>query len=164
MNEKELIDLIFMLRSDIWENWGYFITVNLAIIGWLLHRHGLFGVWEKAIAFVGYTLFLATMLIGMSKAYSELDSIADDFAYFYIETKQYKIAEDGITEYFISKSPGYCDDYKKESKNTNLKCSSYSSNFYTFVIPGMLGGGLVILILFLFEKIWLKSRAKTKQT
>ncbi|MCG8046084.1 MAG: hypothetical protein N0E48_10565 [Candidatus Thiodiazotropha endolucinida] len=88
MNEKELIDLIFMLRSDIWENWGYFITVNLAIIGWLLHRHGLFGVWEKAIAFVGYTLFLATMLIGMSKAYSELDSIADDFAYFYIETKR----------------------------------------------------------------------------
>lgn len=39
----------FFLGDSVWKNWGFIITVNVAVVGWLLQRHGLYSLSEKII-------------------------------------------------------------------------------------------------------------------
>jgi hypothetical protein len=55
MTEKSILDLILALEGGVWKNWGFIITVNLAVLGWLVQRHGLFSTYEKIISAVAYT-------------------------------------------------------------------------------------------------------------
>ena len=160
MGEKDLIDLIFSLRDDIWQNWGFLITVNLAVWGWLLKRHGLFSQSEKCIATIGYTVFVCLLLYGFDKVYMELDAAANELAYKYSSDNSKTVTESGIIEKLVSNSPKYCEAIKR--KNTFLICGKYSSHFW-FVLYGVLAGWLFTIVLFWYDAMWIKSRQSSSQ-
>lgn len=175
MSEKEALELIFTLREDIWKNWGYLITFNIAMWGWLIHRHGLYGISEKLVATTGYTFFVLMLVSGLHKSYIELDYAANELAYNYsknielINTKTTNIQDNditkkmkafvsgGIVEYFLSKSPRYCSEIPK----IQFDCNKYSNNF-KFPLKGLFIAWLFSLVLFWMDAFWLKARIISK--
>ncbi len=161
MEEKDVVALIFTLRGDVWTNWGFLITVNVATWGWVIQRHGLYSIPEKAIATVGYTLFVFIIIHGMDKAYGELDKAANELAYRYVvnsekpNTSKIDIVPQGINQLFVEKSPKYCSDIKIEG--LALSCNKYSDNFVG-AFWGILFGWLFTMALFWFDSFWKKVR------
>ncbi|MBK5275807.1 MAG: hypothetical protein JJE30_12235 [Desulfuromonadales bacterium] len=160
MNEEEIVKLIFSLRDDVWKNWGYIVTFNTALLGWLIQRHGLYSISEKIIASLGYSAFITLMLLGMNKSYCELDSAVNELAYYYSNSSLNapKVAvQGGVIEEFIHKSPAYCS--KLQSPSKTMKCTKYSDN-YSFAVWGIIIGWLFCMALFWLEFIWKSIREK----
>lgn len=159
MEQKEILDLVFSLRADVWQNWGILTSANAIVWGWVIQRHGLYTFIEKLVATLGYSFLIGVILIGMNKSYIELDATADELAHQALNTpanKRSQIAPNGIIEYFISKSPTYCIQFKA-SFASSINCSRYSEH-YTFGIVIMLFCWLITIILFWYERMWLKAR------
>ena len=161
MNEKEILDVIFFLGDSVWKNWGFIITVNIAVIGWLLQRHGLYSLSEKIIATLGYTVFSFMMLGGMINAYGKLDVAANELAYRYLKIDKTKYSPEGIVEYYVSKSQKYCADAKKNHPDIK-ECNKYSDNLLMTYIS-LFTSWIFIIPLFWSEKIWLKARKNSKK-
>ena len=154
----EVLALISHIESSVWNLLTITITVNLAIVGWLIHRHGLYGVKEKVIAFVGYTGFLCSIVFGIQNAYSKLDLAANDLAHIYIENQnntKRTIANSGLFASYISRSPSHCGELKESLEFE--ECSKYS-NYMNINLIFIFVGWLFISVLFLYDGLWKKGR------
>ena len=162
MTEKDILDLIFALEGGVWRNWGFIITVNLAVLGWLVQRHGLYSGLEKTISTAAYTAFVIFMALGMENAYLKLDAATNELASRYIQPteKLARISPNGIIQFYVSKSPKFCNELKKKYADIH-ECKKFSRNL---VLPysSLAGSWLLFVILFFIEQIWIKSRDKSE--
>ncbi len=145
---------IITLGDDVWKNWGILTTINLAVIGWLIHRHGLYGLQEKWVASVANTVFVVLIHAGMHNAYDKLDSAANELAYHYLSSNK-SFAEGGIIERYIKMSPRYCRSFPQIDE-----CAAYSSHF-SFAMLFIWLSWLVNMVLFWRESFWKGSRGAT---
>ena len=186
MEPKDILSLIFTLREDVWKQWGYVITVNLAMWGWLIQRHGLYSKFEKIVATVGYTIFIIIILQGMNKAYHELDLAANELHFVQQQEGEAKreIAPNGITSYFVYKSPTFAAAYKltpdskksspapipsfwqrifsKSAQEDPPEPKPYSENLKT-AFWSIFVGWLFSMILFWVSGFWNKARSACKE-
>lgn len=157
MNENDALALIMSLREDVWKNWGFLITFNTALWGWLIKRNGLHGINEKILATIGCTAFSAFILVGMCKIYTELDAATNELAYAY--TANVKIPKtatpDGMVDLLIHKSPIYCSQLHGNAGKS--KCGKYSDAL-NFTLTGILLGLIVSLSLCWMDSFWRKAR------
>lgn len=131
MNYKDLIDIILVLRDDVLFLWGWLITLNTALLGWLIQRRGLYGRGEKVIATVGYSIFVFMICTAMYKAYGYLDMAANELYNFHLTQgtddaapDMYIPADKGIIESYIKRAPAYCTQIESS------ECKLFSSNFH----------------------------------
>ncbi len=163
MSDKELLDIIFLLGEGVWKNWGFIITVNLAVVGWLLQRHGLYSFHEKVISTLGYTAFAGIMAFGMNSSYEKLDAAANELAFQHTvitENDKYKYSPNGIVKYYISLSPKYCADAAKKHPDIE-ECKVYSENVWVAYIA-LIINWLFLIPLFWYERVWIKARVKAE--
>lgn len=85
MTEKDIIDIIFKLRSDVWEIWGFSSVIGVAAIGWLISTKGLKTRAQKLLASLLYTSFYLTMVGSFYKSYRELEMAISDLGQFAIK-------------------------------------------------------------------------------
>jgi len=159
MEAKDALSLVLILSDDVWKNWSYLITLNVAVLGWLLQRHGLYSLREKIISTMGYTGFVFVILFGMSTAYNKLDLASNELAYIY-KTHEKKPVVGGLAENYVLKSPKYCVDVLGERKD--VECGKYSDNLDLSVFFIFLGW-LFNTVLFWYQGFWLAIRVDEKQ-
>ena len=128
LETKDAVSLIITLGDDVWKVWGYLVTVNIALLGWLIQRHGLRNIVEKVVATISYSVFVVVIIQALDTAYDKLDKAANELAYPYVsKTKDIsKVAPGGIVAEFLGKSPLYCAELPE--KLTGGKCQKYSEN------------------------------------
>ncbi len=78
MDEKALVEIIFKLRSDVWEIWGFSSVISVTAIGWLISTKGLKTKGQKLLASLLYSSFYITMIGSFLKAYCELEMAVSD--------------------------------------------------------------------------------------
>ena len=160
MSSKDIIDIIFEYRSDIWQHWMILVTLNIAMWGWLLQRNGLYGVAEKLVSTVGYSAFVLIIISGMNTSYKILD-LATNELFALHEENEIKISAKGIINHLITKSPEFCE--KKVAKtNKKTNCSPYSQNLNIALIF-ILTGWIFSMILFWYKGFW-ESVLRAKKT
>ena len=147
----DYLQTIIGIGDDVWKNWGLLTTINLAIIGWLMSRHGLYNRQEKIIATVVNVVFILIIQRGMIGAYEKLDMASNDLAYHYL-IENMAVPKGGIVENFISKSPKYCQCFPSIEK-----CKKYSSVLPVTLLFVWLSFA-ANLGLFWSEKFWAGSR------
>lgn len=159
MDAKDSLSLIITIGDDVWKNYGYFVTLNIAILGWLIQRHGLYNIREKILATLGYSGFIAVLLMGMDTAYEKLDLAANELAYKYIIPAKTPVKE-GIIENYIKKSPKYCDKVYPDNISS---CGEYYDNFY-FSAWVISLGWIFNIFLFWYQGLWLAIRDNQRET
>lgn len=125
---------------------GALTTINLAVIGWLIHRHGLYGLQEKWVASVANMVFVVLTHARMQNTYDKLDSAANEFAYHYISCNK-SFAEGGIIGSYIKMSPRYCRNFHQMDEY-----AVYSSHF-RFAMLFIRLSWLVNMVLFWRESL-----------
>ena len=152
--------LISVIEGSVWNLLTITVTVNVAVLGWLIQRHGLHGFREKSIASIGYTGFVLSIVFGIQNAYSKLDMAANDLAFIYIEkdsSTNQGISNSGLVSSYISRSPEYCGELRKFLEIS--ECSQYS-NYKNINLSFIFVGWLFINVLFWFEGLWLSGRER----
>lgn len=160
LNINDAISLITNIGNNIWTLWTLSLTVNVAVLGWLMQRHGLYALKEKIIASVGYTGFVIVIMFGMKIAYDKLDLAANDLAYTYkiqVKKDSFQISDKGLIATYISRSPAHCKEIKEKLKITD--CSKYSDHLYLNIVFVFLGW-IINIVLFWYEGFWLTGRKK----
>ena len=164
MSYNDLLDVILMLKDDVWSLWGWVITLNVAVIGWLIQRHGLYGWSEKIVATIAYTAFILSMYEAMDDVYKKLDMTTNELYGYDVsyreksaDTANYVPAPKGILKYYISRSPEYCRNIDKSSS-----CKPYSDDFNVAVIWLTLSW-LQNMLLFWCTLIWIIARKLHKK-
>ena len=159
MNYKDIVDIIFEYRGDVWQHWVFLVTLNIAMWGWLIQRKGLYGRVEKVVATVGYSAFVIIIISGMKISYDNLDLACNEL-YAHHETEKLKISDRGIIRHLIDKSPEFC--VKKNTKpNGAAKCHPYSHCFNDTLIYILLGW-VFSMILFWSSRFWERVRHSKK--
>ncbi len=85
MVEKDIIEIIFSLRSDAWQIWGFTSVINVTAIGWLISVKGLKETAQKILASILYSSFYLTMVASFYKVYIELEKAVLDLNKFEIQ-------------------------------------------------------------------------------
>lgn len=158
MDVKDVLSLIITIGDDVWKNWGYLITLNVAVLGWLMQRHGLYNLREKTIATLGYSGFIAVLVMGMNNAYSKLDMAANELAYVYVKSSSMP-PKDSLSESFVEKSPKYCEQVLGQREL--IECKPYSQNLY-FANGSIFLSWLFNIVLFWYQGFWLAIRESEK--
>lgn len=159
MNAKDIIDIIFNYRDDIWQHWMILVTLNIALWGWLIQRKGLFGIAERLIATAGYSAFVLIIISGINKSYINLN-LASNELFDYYNRNKVEFSDKGIIKHLITKSP---KDYKLKIAATN-KIKSYliKNKDFIFALTSILVGWIFSIILFWSEGLWESSRRAEK--
>ena len=157
---NDSLTLITSIGGNIWTLWTLSLTVNVAVLGWLIQRHGLYEIKEKIIASIGFTGFVIVIMFGMTVAYDKLDLASNDLAFTYkvkAEKNSLLISDKGLVATYISRSPDHCLELKEA---LNIKeCSKYSNHLYENLFFVFLGW-LFNIVLFWYDGFWLKGREK----
>jgi len=137
MTEKDILPIILALADNVWKNWGILATITIAILGWLIQRHGLHSRSEKIISSVVYSIIILVVMYAMNYTYKKLDQATNELAYIYMEKpcSQYRvIVPGGIIDGFLHRSPKYCYLINKLRNNTECKSYSYDGGFALIII------------------------------
>jgi len=159
---NDALVLISSISNSIWTLLTLSLTVNVAVLGWMIQRHGLYETKEKVIASIGYTGFVIVIILGMHFAYDKLDMAANDLAYVYkssYEGSNSLITSKGLVAKYISMSPDYCSELRDPL--SIKKCCSYYNKVY-INISFILLGWLFNMVLFWYDGFWLKGRKQEK--
>ena len=70
LNINDALSLISSINGNIWTLRTLSLTVNVAVLGWLMQRHGLYEIKEKILSTIGYTAFVIVIIFGMKCNYS----------------------------------------------------------------------------------------------
>ena len=103
MNYKDVLELIFDLRGDVWLVWNFQSAVTLALIGWLLKVRKEFQQYQKILASIGYTAFWLTITFSFVKIYYELGLAVQDLTSLAPELA-HKFPDGGFLKYIESKN------------------------------------------------------------
>ncbi|MEH6453562.1 MAG: hypothetical protein V7782_11050 [Psychromonas sp.] len=158
------LSVIANITGNIWTLWTLSITVNVAILGWLIQRHGLYELSEKILSTAGYTSFVIVIMYGMHVTHKQLDLAANDLAFIYTEEVKKQnnmrlISTKGLIATYISRSPAYCNKLK-ENLCIN-KCTRYSDKVKVKVKVNwsiIFCGWLINVVFFWYESFWEKAR------
>ncbi len=161
MNYKDVVDIIYEYRGDVWQHGMILVTLNVAMWGWLIQRKGLYGRAEKIVATVGYSLFVIIIVLGMNKSYKNLDLACNELYAHHEKSKiNDMISNNGIINNLISKSPDFCNKIKTKP-NERSKFHPYSHDFNVsliFILPGW----IFSMILFWSSRLWKSVRCSKK--
>ena len=78
MKQSEILEIIFKLRSDVWQIWGFSSVISVTSIGWLISTRGLSTFELRILATILYSCFYLTMAGIFYKAYTELRMAISD--------------------------------------------------------------------------------------
>ena len=162
MNYKDILDIIFLLRSNVILLLGWSLTLDVALIGWLIHQRGLHGIKAKIIATFSYTIFVIQIANGMYGIYQKLDLATNELYEYNLKQKAksniYIASHNGIIQHYIRKSPEYCKTIQSDTI-----CYSISRDFYSRLL-GAIIGWVINMILFWYSPIWKKVRNLDDET
>ena len=153
MDVGDTLSVFMALKGNVWTVWTFVVTVNLAMLGWLIQRHGLYGVWEKSTISIIYSVFI---LIGISALYyihMRLDQTLNDMYHVYSK-KPSNFSTMGMFFDYVEDSAEYC---RCENIKASL-CSGYLNRFYWHSI-GVLIGWFILMFLFISNSVWNVARA-----
>ena len=158
MSDKEILEIVFIYREDIRNQWGLLITVNIAIWGWLISRRGLVNRTEKIIATLAYSAFAFMISVEMHKVYILLEYTANElFNYLQSTGNLETLSEHGILNYYVSRSPLFCQAYAEKGSMINGACTPYSEGFHVAFSYILLSW---VFNLILFWSRWLSVQEK----
>ena len=99
MEVKDLLDIIFDLRSDVWLIWQILIPIHTALVGWLFSRKKEFEKNQKILISLGYSILVfLPVVISFVKIYKELILAVHDLN-FYIDIKNLAFSKEGFINY-----------------------------------------------------------------
>jgi hypothetical protein len=104
MEVKDLLDIIFDLRSDVWLIWQILIPIHTALVGWLFSRKKEFEKNQKILISLGYSILVfLPIVISFVKIYKELILAVHDLN-FYIAIKNLAFSKEGFINYIHDKN------------------------------------------------------------